>query len=76
MNAGAYNEAQGVYEDIPNAYDAMVMDGAGPSIRAHTLENKEEEPNVDAQDFYEILDNARTPIYNYSHRTFYSGEDA
>ncbi|XP_052188767.1 uncharacterized protein LOC127799085 [Diospyros lotus] len=63
-NAGAYNEAQGVYEDNPNPYDAMVMDGAGPSVRAHTLENEEEEPNVDAQDFYEMLDNARTPIYD------------
>jgi len=64
MNAGAYNEAQEVYKDIPNAYDAMVMDGACLSIRAHTLENEEEKPNVNAQDFYEMLDNARTPIYD------------
>ena len=64
MNVGAYNKAQGVYEDNPNAYGVMVMNGVSPSVRAHTLENEEEEPNVDTQDLYEMLGNARTPIYD------------
>lgn len=44
-------------------YESMVMDAAGPSVDANTRECEPEMPNAAAQQFYQMLDAAKTPLW-------------
>ena len=44
-------------------YESMVMDATGPLIEANIRENVQEMPNVDTQQFYQMLATSKTPLW-------------
>ncbi|RDX60952.1 hypothetical protein CR513_60865, partial [Mucuna pruriens] len=45
-----------------NPYEKLIMDHAGPSIGQH-IENMEENPNPEAQKFFDMLAAAQAPLW-------------
>ncbi|RDY04953.1 hypothetical protein CR513_11257, partial [Mucuna pruriens] len=50
------------YANEFNPYEQLIMDHAGPSIGGH-IENMEENPNPEAQKFFDLLTAAQAPLW-------------
>ncbi|XP_057417759.1 uncharacterized protein LOC130711967 [Lotus japonicus] len=57
------DQEQTVYEENFNSYESMVMDAAGPSLAQCYQESRDETPNKETQDFYDLLAATESPLF-------------